>query len=356
MRVLFLTGREVEYARNQVLLAAFERFADVDVVARTQKPGSLLANSAAITAQAAPLLLRNPYDLVFVGFYGHLIMRMIAPLVRSPLLFDAFVSTYDTLCFDRQLYAPDSPMGRAAFSLDRATARQADRVLLDTQSHVAYFVETFSVAAERFRAVPVGCSDAIFTPAPLPPPRTQLEVLSYSTFLPLHGMDVILHAAAQVQDEPLRFRFIGDGPAYGEIVALADQLGLRNVRFDRPVPPVELAACIAEADLCLGGHFYAGGKAGRVVPGKIYQMLAVGRPVIAADAPGNRELLTHGESAYFVPPADPTALAAALRTLAHDEGQRHALAHAGRARYVTAASETVITRQLRQIVNEMLAT
>ncbi len=358
MRILFLAGRETEYARNQVMLAAFRRFAEVETVAAARKPVTLLGNSAIIAARAAPLLLRERYDLVFVGFYGHLILRAIAPLVRSPLLFDAFVSTYDTLCFDRRIYAPDSPMGRAAFALDRATARRADHVLLDTAQHVEYFVETFGLPRAKFSAVPVGCSDEIFGPVPMPSPQgladRPLEILYYSTFLPLHGIDIILEAAARLRDQPIRFRLIGDGPALGAMQALAAQLELSNVRFEPPVPPFDLAEAIVRADLCLGGHFYAGGKAGRVIPGKIYQMLAVGRPVIAADAPGNRELLTHDENAYLVPPADPDALANAIRTLVDDPARRHALARAGRARYAACCTETHITSRLQAIVAEMI--
>jgi len=349
MRVLFLAGRETEYARNQVLLAALQRIAEVDVVASEHKPRSLLTNSILLAARAAPLLLRKQYDLVFVGFYGHLIMRLIAPLVRCPLLFDAFISTYDTLCFDRRRYAPDSLVGRAAFALDRSATHQADRVLLDTESHIDYFVSTFGLPRASLCAVPVGCSDSIFRPTPLPEPGGTVEVLYYASFLPLHGIDVILEAAARLQDEPIRLRLIGNGPNLTAMKALAANLALDNVRFDQPISQSELAAAIAASDLCLGGHFYAGGKAGRVVPGKIYQMLAVGRPVIAADAPGNRELLTHDTTAFFVPPSDPEALAAAIRELAHDTARRQTLANGGRSLYHERCSEAVITRQIQKI-------
>ncbi|MCB0045479.1 MAG: glycosyltransferase [Caldilineaceae bacterium] len=360
MHVLFLVGREIGYARNQVLHNAFSRFAHVDTVAAVHKPQSLLANSLSIAAQATPLLLRNRYDLVFVGFYGHLILRMIGPLVRSPLLFDAFISTYDTLCFDRALYAPDSPMGRAAFALDSSALRRADHVLLDTQSHIDYFVETFGITHEGFSAVPVGCSDDVYQPAPITQNSTQqqkkaLDILYYSTFLPLHGIDVILQAAAQLNGEPLHFRLIGDGPAFGQMQALAAELALSNVTFEPPISQTEVASAIARADICLGGHFYAGGKAGRVIPGKIYQMLAVGRPVIAADAPGNRELLTHGENAYLIPPADPNALAGAIRTLAAEPAYREKLARAGRLHYTNYCNEERITARLHAIVTALTA-
>ena len=220
MRVLFLVGREIQYARNQVLLDAMRHFAHVDVVARDSRPASLLANSAAIAARGASMLARRRYDLVFVGFYGHLIVRTLAPMIRSPLLFDAFLSTYDTLCFDRQLYAPDSRMGRMAFQLDRSTGARADHVLLDTRRHVEYFVDTFGLPPAKFSVIPVGCSDAIYTPQPYVPASSgPLRVLSYSSYLPLHGIDTILRTAAALRardDVPdLRFRLIGDGALLG---------------------------------------------------------------------------------------------------------------------------------------------
>jgi glycosyltransferase involved in cell wall biosynthesis len=354
MRILFLAGRETEYARNQVMLGALRNSFDVDVIASAQRPRSLLLNSILLSARAAPILFRKKYDLVFVGFYGHVILKLIAPLVRCPLLFDAFISTYDTLCFDRRRYAPDSLAGRAAFALDRDATRQSHRVLLDTESHVDYFVRTFGVPRTRFCAVPVGCSDTIYRPAPLSAPGDTIKVLHYSSFLPLHGVDVVLKAAAKLHNEPISFRLIGRGPTLAEMKALAKELKLENVHFEQPVSQTGLAAAIAASDICLGGHFFAGDKAGRVIPGKVYQMLAVGRPVIVADAPGNRELFTDDLTAVLVPPSDPDALAAAIRSLAYDARSRSDLAGAGRALYQELCSEAVIARQIRTIVEELV--
>ena len=358
MRVLFLVGREIQYARNQVLLDAMRHFADVDVVARNSRPASLLANSAAIATRGAAMLARRRYDLVFVGFYGHLIVRTLAPLIRSPLLFDAFLSTYDTLCFDRQLYVPDSRIGRMAFQLDRSTGARADHVLLDTRQHVDYFVNTFGLPRTKFSAIPVGCSDTIYAPQPYAPPASgPLRVLSYSSYMPLHGIDTILRAAATLRDRDnapdLRFRLIGDGALLPAMRALAAELALENVEFLPPVPQSQLAREIAAADICLGGHFHDSCKAGRVIPGKIYQMLAIGRPVIAADTPANRELLTAETSALMVPPSSPGALADAMQRLAADVSLRQRLADAGRALYAARAAQPVITQMVEATVRGM---
>ncbi len=359
MRVLFLTGREITYARNEVLLRAFQRFGAVDVIAAEKQPASLLTNSLRIATAALPRLLAGSYDLVFIGFYGHLILRLLSGLIRQPLLFDAFVSTYDTLSFDRQQFTPNSLSGKTAFWLDRSTCRRADHVLLDTEQHIDYFVETFGLSRAKFTALPVGCSEAIYHPQPKPLdaqafPAGRALVLSYTTFLPLHGMETVLHAAARLPAAPIHFQLIGAGPLLPAMQSLAATLGLSNLTFAPPVPPAELARALAAADICLGGHFGKSDKAGRVVPGKIYQMLAMAKAVIAGDTPANRALLTPGEQALLVDPSDPQALAAAILTLHDDPALRIRLAAQGHQLYQAACSEAVITQRLQAVVAQVL--
>lgn len=359
MHILFITGRELSYARNEVLLRAFQQLGQVDIIATTQQPTSLFTNSLRMAMAALPRLLTRSYDLIFIGFYGHLILPMVSGVIRRPLLFDAFVSNYDTLCFDRQRFAPNSLLGRATFWLDQSTCRRADHVLLDTQHHVDYFVETFNLAPAKLTAIPVGCSEAIYHPQPNP--RTgatvtdkQTLVLSYTTFLPLHGMEIVLHAAAQLQGAPIHFRLIGAGPRLAEIKALATTLNLSNLTFVPPVPPSTLAKEIAAADICLGGHFGESNKAGRVVPGKIYQMLAMSKALIAGNTPANRALLQDKQHALLVPPTDPDALAAAILTLHNNPDLRTYLAKEGHALYQATCSEAIITKQLQAVLEQLL--
>jgi glycosyltransferase involved in cell wall biosynthesis len=61
--------------------------------------------------------------------------------------------------------------------------------------------------------------------------------------------------------------------------------------------------------------------------------MAAGVPVVASDLPSIREM-TAGAAA-LVPPADPTALAAALSSLLGDEARRASLVAIGRARAAT---------------------
>lgn len=355
MQILFLSAREPTYARNEVLLHALQRLGTVTVCAPST-PRSLVADSVVTALRSLPALLTRRFDLIFVGFYGYLLLLGLRPLFRAPIIFDAFVSNYDTLAFDRNTVAPRSLRGRLAWWLDRTACRLADRVLLDTPQHADYFVETLGVARSRLDWLPVGCSDAIFTPQPLPAPgHRPTRVLAYATYLPLHGVDIILQAASLLRAEAIELHLIGNGPLYPAMRQLADDLQLSNVLFWPPVAPRQLAQAIAAADITLGGHFGASGKAQRVIPGKIYQMLAVGRPVIAADSPANRCLLHHGQSGFLIPPADPQALAAAIRTLHSDLALRETLAAEGRAVYAGCCSEQQIAGRLAAVVADVLA-
>ncbi len=355
-KILFLTGREMGYPRNDVLLRAFRRFCDVDAVGIDHRPRSLIRNSLRISLLAAPRLLRRSYDLVFVGFYGHLLMLMLGSFTRRPILFDAFVSTYDTLIEDRHFGGENSLVAWAAKQLDRAACRLAERIMLDTQMHVEYFIEQFHLPKEKFVSCPVGCDQDIFYPRPKSvfPPNRHTRVLYYSSYLPLHGVETIVHAAALLRSEPLLFRLIGTGQTYPAVRRLATQYGLDNIEFLPEIPLELLPQEIANADICLGGHFGASAKAGRVVPGKIYQMLAMAAPIIASNSPANWALLRHKESAYLCPPDNPQALAEAILYLSTHNELRRYLAQGGYKVYLERYSETVITDLLSQIIQDML--
>ncbi len=353
MHILYLVGRELDYTRNSVLLRAFCRLGTVQVIGETGS-GSLLLRIARVFFRALPYLLAQQYDLIFVGFYGHLLMLPVGILSRSPILFDAFVSTYDTLCFDRGLFEPHSLPGRFAFWLDQTACRLADLILLDTQPHVDYFIRTFALSPDKVQCLPVGCNEDIFFPRPRVQHDNITRILYYSTYLPLHGVETVVRAATLLRTEPaLHFRLIGTGQDYTRVRRLADDLGLENITFVPSVHLDTLATEIASADICLGGHFGRSDKAGRVIPGKIYQILAIGRPLIAADTPANRGLLTDGVSACLCQPDDPEALAVTILKLHRDAALREQLVVQGRTLYLEQCSEAVITERLHRITSKM---
>lgn len=353
--VLFIAGRELTYTRNDVLMRALRRQGyALDVIGVSQPVRSISRMSARLLPKLVQHLSAHRYDLVMVGFYGYLLAPVVRALARAPLLFDAFVSNYDTLCFDRRVVAPGSLSAQAIFQFDKRICHTAHHLLLDTPQHAAYFIETFGLDARRISWIPVGCNEEIFYRRPASPHDDQTNVLHYSTFLPLHGVDAILRAAAHLHAAPIHFRLIGDGPLRAAMETLAAELQLTNVEFLPPVPLATLAEEIASAHICLGGHFGGSGKSQRVVPGKIYQMMASQRAIIAADSPANRALLTHEVSALLTPAGDPEQLAAAILRLHEKPALRTALAASAYHTFKTECSETEIGARLASIIATLL--
>ena len=82
------------------------------------------------------------------------------------------------------------------------------------------------------------------------------------------------------------------------------------------VPYAELKDWIHRADVCLG-IFGNSDKAARVIPNKVFQILATGTPLITRDSPAIRELLSPDtDGVWLIPPADAVVLASAVSALA----------------------------------------
>lgn len=272
---------------------------------------------------------RQRRDLVLVAFPGHLVVPLARLLFGRRIVFDAFLSLYDSNVNDRKVHSPRSVRAFLDWASDWSSARLAGVVLLDTHAHIEYFVRTFGVRREKCLRVFVGTDDRVFAPRAVQPREDIVHF--HGAFIPLQGIGHILEAAHLLRGEPIRFNLIGRGQEYPAMRRRAEQLELANVRFIDPVPYERLPEHIACARICLG-IFGGGEKAARVIPNKVYECLALGKPVITCDSPAVRELERYGAlPLVLVPPADPAALAAAVRALCADAPRRERLGRDARA-------------------------
>lgn len=356
MRILFLTGRETSYTRNQFLLYALEKLGDVTVVRYGGPVRANLQRSLLVGLAALPHLLWGKYDLVFVGFYGYLLMLPVGLLARQPVLFDAFISTYDTLIDDRQRFQKNSFPAFLAHRLDETGCRLAERVLIDTLTHANYFATEFGIPKSKLERVWVGSDERRFYPRPDEPER--LEVLFVGSYVPLQGTDIIMQAAALLEPvaPEIQFRLVGGGLKYADAVRFAAERKLRNVHFEPYVGLDTLSKYIASAAINLGGHFGSSGKAARVIAGKTFHSLAMGKATIVGDNPANHELLTHDYDAWFCVMNQPAALAEAIRLLASDPVRRTRLGANAHQTFLAHASLEKISGEVGRIVADLLPT
>ena len=84
--------------------------------------------------------------------------------------------------------------------------------------------------------------------------------------------------------------------------------------------------------------------------------MATGKPVVATNHGGPREICADGETGLLVPPRDPRAMADALLTLLRDPARASAMGQAGRRRAENLFDRERCIRQLEQLYEEVLAT
>ena len=111
--------------------------------------------------------------------------------------------------------------------------------------------------------------------------KNLFSVLFYGSFLPLHGINIILAVAHILKDKPISFTIVGGrGKALRDFNEMKKRLNLKNIIHKKWVPYEQLPDVIQKADVCLGGPFGNTGQAHRVITGKTFQFLATGKPVI----------------------------------------------------------------------------
>lgn len=256
-------------------------------------------------------------DLVVTGFNGQLdvpLARLVAGR-GARLVFAPLVTLTETLVDDRRVYHRDGAKGRAALALDRLTLETPDLVLTDTETHRAWIAAEVSPRA-RTATVYLGAEPG-FRPTP---PRLRradepLRVLFYGQYVPLHGTNVIVEAAALLAREGgIAITMVGTGPDREAAGRLAAMRGVAGVAFEDWVAYEELPARLAACDVALG-IFGSSVKARMVIPTKVYQAAAAGRAVVSAETPALREIFTPEADVLTVPDGDPQALAAMLRRL-----------------------------------------
>jgi glycosyltransferase involved in cell wall biosynthesis len=295
------------------------------------------------------------HDLVVVGYTGHIDIHLARLLSRKPIVLDAFLSPWDTVVNDRKLFAANSIRGRMLFRAERSALKKADLVLTDTAAHSEFMAETFGVARDKFHAVPVGSLTRVPVFAGLDadcaaPALRPLRAFFCGSFVPLQGVPIILDAATLAPE--IDFHIVGDGPGAELIEEEVAMRGMPNVQLERRfIGRAELENRIEDCDVVLG-VFGDAEKTGRVVPCKVYDGLAAGRPVLTGDGPAPREILRDGEEAILVERGSPTAIVAGLRRL-QDPALRARIAEGGRHAFDTRFSTSTIGGSLLRRFEEV---
>jgi len=185
----------------------------------------------------------------------------------------------------------------------RSLVRITEGLTLRRSTHVAAICEALrdylvlqGVAPDRISIISTGVDLSRFSPSidgggervALGLSSEDIVVLYLGWVYPFSGLDRVLRALAVSAPlpSPMKILIVGGGEYYGEVVAAAESLRLENiVRFEHWKSYNETPRVIAAADLCfLPAENNETMR--HIVPIKIYEFLAMGKPVVATRTEG----------------------------------------------------------------------
>jgi glycosyltransferase involved in cell wall biosynthesis len=214
---------------------------------------------------------------------------------------------------------------RAAVRLERRVVQRADAVLFATDANRSEYGTYYGPEiGQRFHLVRNGCDPHEFRNVPRNPPADRFVLLHAGSLYGARSPRPLFQAIdaeigrGGLNRDRFRLRLVGDAGDGGGFRAAATDLGLDDVVEFRPrVPRREIIQEMTSAACLL--VLQPGTTVS--IPGKLYEYLAVGRPILAlADAGETVDLVRESGVGVAVDPHDVDAIAAALRRLVHDSG------------------------------------
>jgi glycosyltransferase involved in cell wall biosynthesis len=367
MRVIAAGTFDPAFSRNRRLHALLQRGGHEVVMCQVNLWGrdrhDVLRQQKAATIRRAVMaypalvwkFLRTPRgDVVLVQHPGWFDVPVIAVLARlrgMPVLFDMFISLSDTVVSDRKMTSEHSMLAAFCRFIDRLSLRWADRVIADTPAQADFYARLGRIPRARIGVVWVGAEGTVFHPVQGPHVQPR-RVLFYGSYIPLHGLPTVVRAAKRLEEDGVMFRIIGNGQERATVDDLIAELRPTNVELVERVALDALPDEIASSAVCLG-IFGTSDKARRVVPHKVYECVAVGRPVITGDTEGMHSAFDPKQVA-MVEPGNADALAREIQRLLVDPPARETLAAAGHARYGEAFAEGPLTQLLDEEMTRVL--
>lgn len=306
-----------DYVRSQTLRMALKRLEDVVLFEAVNSLQGPLRYLQSLLKLLVIRLVHNPdwYILGFRGYEFYWLVRLLT--LGKPLIIDHLMSPYDSLVNEKKHIKPGGGLDRLVYLYEKSLLQNADFILTDTLLHKDYFADLFSLNANKIFAVYVSSNEDLFVrqseSEPKKDAREEFIVFFYGSFLPLHGVDVILEAAGLLKRLPIHFCLIGGHKTdLTKFNFEVKRLKLENLTHREWVDYRHLPGYIASADLCLGGPFGDTGQSNRIVTGKSFQFLSMGKPTVVGKIPHDHGFIDK-ENCLLVAQGNATALAETIQ-------------------------------------------
>ncbi len=232
--------------------------------------------------------------------------------------------------------------------MTRKTIAGCDALLTVSEAMRRKAIEDFGARPEKVVTIVNGFNTAVFYPRDRASVRQELgigadeEMIIYvGRFVEAKGMRELITAfqALSRQRPRVTLALIGDGVMKAGLQSLIAEAGLQDrVRLPGGQSPQGVAEWISASDVLTLPSWSEG------YPNVVVEGVACGRPVVATDVGGTREILDDSNG-ILIPPRDPAALETALARALDTSWDHQAIARAIHRTWDDVAEETLAVCQ-----------
>ena len=260
-----------------------------------------------------------------------------------PLIFDPLISSWDKIINEKKYFKKNSKKSIKLKIKERDILKKADLIIADTEAHKKFFIQNFNVPKNKVEVVFVGAESKSFKPLKKNN-RIKKEILFYGSFLKLHGIETLIKASNICENNNLKWTFIGSKEKF------KGYINSQKINIEDTIKYELLPQRIANADILLG-IFGKSQKANNVIPNKVYQSLACGKPVITryANSYPKKVLEKKNSGIFFVDPNKPQQIIEVINKLFSSEQFLKKSGINARKTYLQYFSDRILKNQLNKL-------
>lgn len=268
-------------------------------------------------------------DLVYVGPFAHVNTKMLklAKLLKKKVVVDFYASYYDMNILDRQIYLKDSVEGKDSLQRDKKAIEIADYIIFLNNAERDYYLRVVECTqyTNKSRIIPLVIEShpraclKYYTNHSFP-----FNIVFCGTYIPLHGIQIILEAIKILYQEGYKFHLYmwGNNDCIDISVKYQDWVkdqGLAKfITFWNDWNKENYYKWCVENCALMLGVFGESEKAYTVVPNKVVDAMAFGIPCVTGESKGAREFFD-GENDVVLVRHSPEELATAILKQMHKD-------------------------------------
>jgi glycosyltransferase involved in cell wall biosynthesis len=221
--------------------------------------------------------------------------------------------------------------------------------------------QLYNIPESKISVIPNGIVPEMFTPTNNREQQRKdlgwdksFIVLYIGTHGMAHNLETLLQAANRLKDQPsIRFVLIGEGAEKENLKQEALKMNLTNVTFmdgqSREDVPTYYNACDLGVVLLRDTPLFR-----EVLPSKIFEYLAMERPILITVDGQARELVEQNGAGWFVPPENPERLADSIRKLLTDHAALKEAGKNGRELVARSFTRHALSHQYVEILEALI--